>query len=91
MSDMTSIVVHTFESGGVAAERGETMGMTVTVREFDGGRSMGMTKVPGFVIVETGSQALAFDEEQLLHQIKKLYKISVILEHEGTEGDFALP
>ena len=66
------------------------MGLTVRVREFDGGRRLEMTKVPGFVVLDTGSQAFAIDEAHFMHQIKRLMRVSVILEHADAGGGLAV-
>ena len=73
MSDGCCSVAAMFESG--------ECGMSVvSVREYDGGRSVEMERTPGFVILETGSQAFAFDEHHFLHQVKRLFGISLIIQ-----------
>lgn len=67
------------------------MRTAVQIKEFDGGRTVEMAKMPGFIVLETGSQAFAFDEAQFLHQMKRLFRVSVILEHDEPAGEFALP
>lgn len=67
------------------------MSVTVQVREFDGGRSVEVTRAGDFIVLEAAGHAFAFDRAHVLHQMKKLMGISVILEHEGLEEDFALP
>lgn len=79
MSAARSTVVHMFDDGSRAAEKEGGMSMSVQVREFDGGRTVEMTKTPGFVVLETGSQAFAFDEAQFLHQIKRLFGIAFVV------------
>ena len=66
------------------------MGKSVTLKEHDGGRSVEIEVTPSLVFLETGGQCFMFDRALVLHAMKKVFDISVSLDH-GIEGDFALP
>ncbi|WP_217181630.1 hypothetical protein [Streptomyces sp. AC495_CC817] len=68
------------------------MGQIVVVKEVDGGREVEMEVTPEYLYLETGEHCYIFDRAIVLHAMKKMFRISVILEHgQGLEEDFALP
>jgi hypothetical protein len=64
---------------------------TIEIKEFDGGRTLELQRAADLVFIETGDHCYTFDAKLLLHAVKRLYGISVILEHDGGHPLFALP
>lgn len=58
------------------------MGTTIELREFDGQRSVQMERVGDLVFLQVSDHTFAFDTSMALHAAKKLFNISVIVDHE---------
>lgn len=58
------------------------MGASIELREFDGQRSVVMSKAGDLVFLEVAGHTYAFDTRMALHAATKLFNVAVILEHE---------
>lgn len=56
--------------------------MSVSLREFDGARSIEVTASEGMVYIEVGGHCYAYDKILLLHQVRKELGIAFVVQEE---------
>lgn len=54
--------------------------MSVSIKEYDGGRSAEISSDPDFVYLEVSGRCMAFDRAMFLHGVKKALGIAFVIE-----------